>query len=113
MPDKTLLRVFCSKTKSPHVVGTVHSDRAGGYELRYKSHVRVAFTGREGDDFEAMESVFRPDPDGVTAGFDAYCAACGLSYFVYVDQIFHSASRGAKSFKLHGRNAEAKYRGRT
>jgi hypothetical protein len=73
MTDPVYLHMFCSKERKPHIVGWVLSED-GGLFLRYKAPMRVATTGREAEDFEAVEQDYRPEP-GRHVGFDAYCPA--------------------------------------
>jgi hypothetical protein len=109
MPDRVLLRVMCSKARKAHVVGTVHRAPDGALELHYKDPMRIAATGHDAQDFEVLERVERATP-GAVVGFEMFCASCKQRYDVPVHLVFDAASRGVRSFKLQGRNAEARWK---
>ena len=104
-----VLLLLCSKKRSPHVVGSVVMD-SSGLTLRFKEAMRVNTTGRDADDFKAIDSEYVPVPN-LHGCSDAYCAPCGQRYFMPVNQIFAAAERGRpKGFRLQGLNPEAAFR---
>jgi hypothetical protein len=107
MADAVVLRVLCSRLMSPHVVGTVRRAE-GNLELRYQVAVRVDGTGRDSVDFEGRDTVL---VEGQQAS-GAFCRSCGQRYHVFADQVFESARKGRRSFKLQGMNADAAWRHR-
>jgi hypothetical protein len=109
MTEKILL-LLCSRKRSPHVVGSVVMDSSGRLRLRFKEAMRVNTTGKDGEDFEAIDSEYVPVPN-VNGCSDAYCAPCGKRYFVPTHGIFAAAKRGRpRRFHLQGLNPEAAYR---
>jgi hypothetical protein len=109
MTDRALL-LLCSRKRSPHVLGSVVMDSAGRLKLRFKEAMRVNTTGKDGEDFQAIDSEYVPEP-GVNGCSDAYCAACEQRYFVPTHAIFAAAERGRpKGFRLQGQNPEAALR---
>jgi hypothetical protein len=110
MTEQILLRLFCSRKRSPHVLGSVSMDSAGLLKLRFKEAMRVNTTCKDGEDFEAISSEYVPEP-GVNGCSDAYCTACEQRYFVPTHGIFAAAKRGRpRRFHLQGQNPEAAFR---
>jgi hypothetical protein len=104
------MAVLCSRTveQGAHVLGHVESE-GGQLVLRYKGTMRIAFTGGDAQDFESFDAEYRPGSDAVGVD-DAYCRSCKRRYFVPAEEILAAARRGARSFHLQGRNAEARLR---
>lgn len=109
MSDRIVSRLLCSKKRNPHVLGRVLAEPSGRLLLRYKEAMRVDTTGRDDRDFETIDCEYIPEPN-VSAGSDAYCTTCKQRYFVPMDGVFAAAARGARVFRLQGRNAEAAWR---
>ena len=96
--QRVLLRVFCSKRSSPHVIATIVQDEVG-LLLRYKSAVRRDLTGNDADDFETVAGEGRPG-DEIGA---VYCSSCRKRYFLPVEQAFAGVAAGKRAFKVTGR----------
>ena len=93
MSERVLLRIFCSKSKQPHVVGKVVATEAG-LIVNYVSAVDISVKFSRGS-----PSTMKPSKDTVLVT-DAWCKACSKRLPLAINDAAAAAERGDKAMVL-------------
>lgn len=110
MKPKAPMPVLCSRKRNPHVLGRVHETPGGTLILRINQSLRVGLDGRDARDFSSNEAIYLSADESNPVSVDSYCTGCQRRHLAPLNDIFSSAERGAKLYRLQGRNADAAFR---